>query len=924
MKTVPYNLKPSPKQHQLAAIDNFAGGVQLSKPETGLATDEFRQLVNWYIDDQGYLTLRPGYRPAQGVDSSLSNPGISFFCTDVSPGNVIIATQNGSDVDVSYWTGSAWNVIHKFTSSNDVIQYMEYAVNEKKDVFFFDGTNVPRRWSYTSKTVTITGGTKGATTLYTCSDTSGMAIGMTVTISLPSTTEYNVAGQKITAIVDNTSFSTDLVSTGFTPQPCDDSENKTGGTKSTGVGLPTTYTVASTTGLSDGLVVTCSGDAETGYNVAQTIVSGSIVLNTSFQTELDSSAFATDPDSSGSFTWKRAGTVVYYPSTPLGLAVPIDGGTVNNLTYSSHASYAGGAKTKMTFSSAHGITVVGQKVYFVGVTGGPNLTTWNHEDGVAVTDIVSSTEVAFGINYSALNNFGTATELYTTHYHFTTDKKLTNSTGLKYNGKYYYKATYFYDDGTKYGESNGMSVPQEVEVSGLATNETMYVTFHKVNVFPAGVTKVRIYRSKVDQAQGPFYYVGESDGNQDFVDNVADGEEGHMLPVDDGTVPNLKEGVVTAGRIVGIDGDIEEKIVWSEPGYPDLFPALNFFYLQEKAVGLVVFNRTTYILSESAVYAVPNSDFASQSPVMVSKKGCVSARTVQNVTTGICWLSNDNAYWANFNSVAEDGDYAIPIGTPLQDEITSMNPTAWKTATGGFFNEKYYLTLPSWGASGAYSVWCWNMRPAQRMLKSGRWGGWTSMDWFASDIQGFEDILFTLDPIKQSDNKYYLYTHDASGASGTLKDYPRYASGDYTASATPVGCIIESGLSLLPIDVYETVLYRTTIITETTGGTFEITAKLNKNADASAEYTRVLTVSLGDGYAQGAATNWFTWMQVGSDPNGLWPEQAIGNGASPSSAAMEYNVRPSNTLDAADSIIALHGLCCRSVPGGHWLYDYSL
>jgi hypothetical protein len=791
MKVIPYQVQPSPKQYQLAAIDNFGGGVQLSKPETGLATDEFRQLVNWYIDDQGYLTLRPGYRPAQGEDVKMSNPGISMFCTDVSPGNIIAATQNGNNVDVSYWTGTAWNVIHQYESSSDVIQYLEYAVNEQKDVFFFDGTGVPKRWSLTSKTVTITGGTKGSNTTYTCADTEGLAVGMTVTISIDQSPEYNSSTQKIISIVTDTSFVTDLDSSSFTDNPGAGSEPIIGGTK----GVTTLYTVASTTGIENGLSITCAGDAEAGYNVAQTVQS--FVLNTSITTDLDSSLFATDPDGNGTFSWTGTGTVVYYPAYDLGLTKPTAVPT--------------------------------------GAAGTPT--------------------VGFPIEVK---------------------------------GDFYYKYTWFYDNGTQYGESNASPVSAAVAVAGQpGTGDKVTVT---LPAMPTNVTKTRIYRSRLDEAQGPFYYLGEIRTGTTYTDSTPEREAGVQLPVDDGNVPNLKEAVVTAGRIVGIDGDIEEKIVWSEPGYPDLFPALNFFYLQEKAIGLVVFNRTTYILSESAVYAVPNSDFASQVPVKVSEKGCISSRTVKNVTTGICWLSNDNAYWANFNVSAEDGDYAIPIGTPLQDEITSMNPNAWSTATGGFFNEKYYLTLPAWGSAGAYSVWCWNMRPAMRMLKQGRWGGWTSMGWYASDIQGFEDILYTLDPVKKSDGYYYIYTHDASGASGVLNDYPEYAAGDYTASAVPVGCVIETGLTLLPIDVYETVLYRTTIITETTGGTFTITAKLNKKADATAEYTRVLTVSLGDGYAQGAATNWFTWVQVGDDPNGLWPMVAVTDGSSAAVDNMVYTV----------------------------------
>ena len=656
MKIIPYKpIEGVGKPMETIPLLNFAGGVQLSKPATALMPDEFTEIENFYIDDQGYLQSRPGYKPDHygDGDSDLGAQGLSFFKTTISGTDyTLVAIQSGSDVIVKYWNGSAWAAIETFAASTEVIYFLEYAVNESKDILFFNGTDTPRRW------------------------------------------------------------------------------NPTDGDSAIGLTAPTVQPNSVTPGL-----------------------------------------------------------------------------------------------------------------------------------------------VA---NYSGI---GTTSD------------------------EFYYKYTYFYDNGTQYGESNGLAVTTTADVD----DATYAVSLVFAAVADEDVTtQVYVYRSR--HPSGPFYYVGKTDtsdsGTFTFVDNEHVGEEGVMLPVDDGAVPNLKQAVVTAGRIVGIDGDIPEKIVWTEPGYPDLFPALNYTYLQERAIGLVVFNRTTYILSEKAVYAVPGSDFDSQVPVKVSDKGCISARTIKNVTTGICWLSEDNVYWANFNIAAEDGDYAVPIGTPIQDIVSSMSSSQWEKATGGFHNEKYYVTLPSYSSGVSYDAWCWNMRPALRMMKQGRWAGWTRMGWYANDIIGFKDVLYTLCPEKQSSDEYYIYSHNASALSGKIWDYNAYGTGDFSDRRAAVSARLQTGLMIPSVDMYETILYRTSIMAESTGGTYTLTAKLNREDGGGHEYIKTLTFSFLDGYAESQAEDWFSWDEF--NDGGVWPYQETITGGTvdkPDGTHTEYEVADSSGFTVGDSVI---------------------
>ena len=72
-------------QHQIpieaAMIGHFSGGVQTSRPQTSLQPDEFSEIINYYIDDQGFLESRPGFRPLGAASGSSASRASSITGT---------------------------------------------------------------------------------------------------------------------------------------------------------------------------------------------------------------------------------------------------------------------------------------------------------------------------------------------------------------------------------------------------------------------------------------------------------------------------------------------------------------------------------------------------------------------------------------------------------------------------------------------------------------------------------------------------------------------------------------------------------------------------------------------------------------------------------------------------------------------------
>jgi hypothetical protein len=327
----------------------------------------------------------------------------------------------------------------------------------------------------------------------------------------------------------------------------------------------------------------------------------------------------------------------------------------------------------------------------------------------------------------------------------TFDVAKAGGSGVTLNGTYNYKFTYFYNESgtTKYGESNGGGAASTVEgttLSATLTGRNIDIT----NIeFPAQVEAVNIYRSRPNRTD-VYYYVGRVTSGSTFTDTTPTGAEGLPLPVDDGSVPNIKYPINVDGRIVAVDGDIENKLVWTPRGTCDQFLALDYIYLRDKITGIAPFGGSVYIFTLKEIYVVPDSNFAAGIAVKVCNKGTVSHRSIADVGSGLVWLGDDNVYWANFNIQDAEGDFPIAVGRPIQDQIRRQSYSRRENACATFFERHYYLCFTTSGRTENDITLAMNTDIMMQALRENG-AGWVAHEWRARDIHQWREKMYTLE-----------------------------------------------------------------------------------------------------------------------------------------------------------------------------------
>jgi len=430
----------------------------------------------------------------------------------------------------------------------------------------------------------------------------------------------------------------------------------------------------------------------------------------------------------------------------------------------------------------------------------------------------------------------------------TPDKK-----GIDYNGTYYYKFTTFWDSSganTKYGES-GPSNSGNIAITGadIGDNITVSAEIDSCPSVPSGATKNNVYRSPAGESNGPYEYVGYYSSGTTFTDNMPEGEKGAAIPADAGTPPRLKNILVHRGRIYGVglnsSGQLTNKGVWSNSGQPDMFPAANYAYFPDPLIGPVAFKENVYWITEKQIYVTPNGDVDTYpKPLKICDKGCTSFGSIVDVGNGIIFQSDDNIYWADFNSYNEkDGDFPFPVGEPIKDKIDGIPSNYRHNSTACFYNGRYYISLTGSNQTTNTATLCWDVTIGLGLLKQGLYGGWGSPDWAANDLHVHDGTLYSAD----NTNKYIM-EHDFAGAA----DY--HTKTEYDA-ATSYNLITELKTKHYLFTV-SPILFRS-ILLESVGTGASYTAFVSFDYDS---FTKTQTFTLGSD-TLATDSNWLIWGQ---------------------------------------------------------------
>ena len=459
----------------------------------------------------------------------------------------------------------------------------------------------------------------------------------------------------------------------------------------------------------------------------------------------------------------------------------------------------------------------------------------------------------------------------------TSNTATANKRGIQFNGTYHYKFTAWYDtegSDTKYGES-GPSGSDDIAITGAVVSSTSTFTtvsavLTKCPAILTGATRNYVYRSPPDEDNGPYLRVGYYTTGTSFTDAVPVGEEGVEIPADGGTPPRLKHPVVFVGRLWGVgmnsSGELKNKLVWSEEGSPDMFLAVNFQYLPDDITALRPFNRDLYVFTKKETYVIPDGDPANQ-PLKVCDKGCSSHRSCVDVGNGIVWQGNGTIYWADFRTIAADGDFPIPIGDPIKNKISGIAEIYKLNSVACLHDDKYHLAITSPYASVNSTMLVWDVFVGTALLRAGKLGGWTDLDINANDIYVHDDVLYSAD----NTNKY-IQVHN-TGETGDNHTYTEFA-------ATPTGThtiamSISTGLNLFGRESADKIFSSISMGVESSG--ISVNARMRVN---DGEFFKAAVLTLGEDdvvgglksfnfWSDSVEADWLVW-DIGLWDDGKW------------------------------------------------------
>lgn len=283
-----------------------------------------------------------------------------------------------------------------------------------------------------------------------------------------------------------------------------------------------------------------------------------------------------------------------------------------------------------------------------------------------------------------------------------------NTSGQLKKGYYKYAITYETYDGL---ESN----PQAVPLLMSFDQDNWSMTFNDIGDSPdKRVVRKNFYRTELNQET--FYYLGSIDtGIYTFADTFTDAQLDRTRPLtwstggnpnsggtyveDHGTPPVLSVlsnslhaandalGNSGAGILFGASGST---VRWSQLGYPEYWPEVNYFDVSEEVEAIISWAGATYIFTSNNVFtAYGNSDDS-----ISIKKSAASIGVYPGLGHLVKLTPNGVIYLAREGLVLFDGSNARVISLGKLSK-SFLDPTLKTFNATSFYDNKFYIFTSS-------------------------------------------------------------------------------------------------------------------------------------------------------------------------------------------------------------------------------------
>ena len=102
---------------------------------------------------------------------------------------------------------------------------------------------------------------------------------------------------------------------------------------------------------------------------------------------------------------------------------------------------------------------------------------------------------------------------------------------------------------------------------------------------------------------------------------------------------------------------------------------------------LLVFNR-------NSIHLVTGAGSSPVVQLITNEVGCVARKSIVQVGNNVLFLSDNGVYGANFQDLYNLRGNEVPLSSPIDPTIKSINKAVWDKSVGVYFDNKYYLAVP--------------------------------------------------------------------------------------------------------------------------------------------------------------------------------------------------------------------------------------
>lgn len=292
------------------------------------------------------------------------------------------------------------------------------------------------------------------------------------------------------------------------------------------------------------------------------------------------------------------------------------------------------------------------------------------------------------------------------------------------------------------------------------------------------------------------------------------------------TTPQIKYGIIYKDKIVGINVNEtsgKSKLVYSDVGYPDIWPSINYIYVDrddgDELTGIKAYRGNLYVFKKKGIYQMVGLDDGYPTNdgyyKIVDGIGCLYNETIQEKDGYLCFVSERGVELF-------DGINVTLVSSRITPEIKNLaqmytGTLSWGETTADDFADGEIVNVDTTTVPG--SIWWWNAQTSTTTISDAmqytsialdsknyphiascddqflKYSSFTSAGWKTSVVDSINAIEFCSLKIDSNNNPHISYSYN-DNSNISLKYSSHTSEGWVTSIIEPVGIYRYTSLAL--------------------------------------------------------------------------------------------------------------------------------